>query len=62
MFDWENGIALHAMKWNRVSSDWTGECLMGFHELQKEPGVYSLVTAGMDIRTSPSFSEVRTPV
>ena len=35
---------------------------MGFLELQQEPGVYSRVTAGMDIRNSTFFSEVRIPV
>ena len=32
---------------------------MGFLELQKEPGVYSRVTAGMSIRNSSLFIEVR---
>ena len=31
-------------------------------ELRQEPGVYSRVTAGMAIRNSTLFSEVRTPV
>ena len=62
VFDWEHGIALHAMKGNRVSSDLRGGCLMGFHELQKEPRVYSRVTAGMAVRNSAWFSEVRIPV
>ena len=35
---------------------------MGFLELQQEPGIYCLVTAGMAIRNSTLFSEVRTPV
>ena len=35
---------------------------MGFLELQQEPGEYSRVTAGMAIRNSTLFSEVRTPV
>ena len=35
---------------------------MGFIELQQEPGVYSRVTAGMDVRNSTWFSEVRIPV
>ena len=39
-----------------------GGCLMGFLELRQEPGVYSRVTAGMAIRNSSLFSEVRTPV
>ena len=32
---------------------------MGFLELRQEPGVYSLVTAGMSIRNSSLFTEVR---
>ena len=35
---------------------------MGFLELQQEPGVYSQVTAGMVVRNSTWFSEVRIPV
>ena len=38
------------------------ECVMGFLELRQERGVYSRVTAGMAIRNSTLFSEVRTPV
>ena len=36
-----------------------GESLMGFLELRQEPGVYSRVTAGMSIRNSSLFIEVR---
>ena len=36
-----------------------GESLMGFLELRQEPGVYSRVTAGMTIRNSSLFIEVR---
>ena len=32
---------------------------MGFLELRQEPGVYSRVTAGMSIRKSSLFIEVR---
>ena len=39
-----------------------GGCLIGFLELRQEPGVYSRVTAGMAIRNSTLFSEVRAPV
>ena len=35
------------------------ESLMGFLELWQEPGVYSRVTAGMSIRNSSFFIEVR---
>ena len=38
------------------------ERLMGFLELQQEPGVYSRVTAVMSIRNWSLFSDVRTPV
>ena len=37
-------------------------CLMIFLVLRQEPGVYSPVTAGMVIRNSTLFREVRTPV
>ena len=36
-----------------------GESLMGFLDLRQEPGVYSRVTAGMPIRNSSLFIEVR---
>ena len=36
-----------------------GESLMGFLELRQQPGVYSRVTAGMSIRHSSLFTEVR---
>ena len=36
-----------------------GESLMGFLELPQEPGVYSRVIAGMSIRNSSLFIEVR---
>ena len=39
-----------------------GECLIRFLELRQEPEVYLQVTAGMAIRNSTLFSEVRTPV
>ena len=35
------------------------ESLMGFVELQQEPGVYSRITAEMSIRNSSLFIEVR---
>ena len=37
-------------------------CVMEFLELRQERRVYSRVTAGMAIRNSTLFSEVRTPV
>ena len=39
-----------------------GRCLIRFLELRQEPGVSSRITAGMAIRNSTLFSEVRTPV
>ena len=39
-----------------------GVCVIGFLELPQERRVYSRVTAGMAIRNSTLFSEVRTPV
>ena len=39
-----------------------GVCVMGFLHLRQERGVYSRDTAGMAIRNSTLFSEVRTPV
>ena len=39
-----------------------GGGLMGFLELQQEPGVYSRVTDGMAVPNSTWFSEVRIPV
>ena len=36
-----------------------GESLMGFLELRQEHGVYSPVTAGMSIRNSSLFIEIR---
>ena len=39
-----------------------GGSLITFLELRQAPGVYSRVKAGMDIRNSGFFSEVRTPV
>ena len=39
-----------------------GGSLMSFLEMRQAPGVYSRVTAGMDIWNAGLFSEVRTPV
>ena len=56
MFDWENAIAMDTMQ-GLISHG--GESLMGFLELPQEPGVYYRVTAGMSIRNSSLFIEVR---
>ena len=58
MFDWENAIALDTMQGNRPHLAGR-ESLMGFLELRQEPGLYSRVTAGMSIRNSSFFIEVR---
>ena len=58
MFDWENAIALHAMQGNRASSRGVGE-VSWVSRVAQAPGVYSRVTAGMSIRNSSLFIEVR---
>ena len=62
MFDWEYGVALHAMQANRASSRGEGEVSWVFLELRQARGVYSRVTTGMPILNGSLFSEVRTPV
>ena len=59
MFDWENAICLGNSAGESGLISHGGEILMGFLELQQEPGVYSRVTAGMSIRNSSLFIEVR---
>ena len=61
LFDFEQGITLHAMQGigPHLSSSGT---LMVFLELQREAGVCSRVTAGVDIKNFCFFSDVRTPV
>ena len=39
-----------------------GVCVMGFLELQQEPGVYSRVMAGVAFKNFCLFIEIRTPV
>ena len=41
---------------------WRGRSLMVFLELQRNPGVYSRVSAGMAIQSSCLFSDVRSTV
>ena len=59
MFNWENAIALDTMQGNRASSRRQGNVSWVFLELRQELGVYSRVTAGMSIRNSSLFIEVR---
>ena len=59
MFDWENAIALDTMQGNRASSRREGKVSWVFLSCRREPGVYSRVTAGMSIRNSSLFIEVR---
>ena len=61
VFDWEHRIALHAMQGNRDSCCNEGE-VSRLVDLQEEPDVYSRVTAGMAIKNSFLFIDVRTPV
>ena len=61
MFDGEHGIALHAMKEIGPQLTVWGS-LMIFLELRQEPGVYSLVTAGVALQNSCQFSDFRIPV
>ena len=62
VFNWEYDIALHEMQGKSSLISQGGGCVMGFLELRQERGVYSRVTAGMPIRNSTLFSEVRNPV
>ena len=61
LFDWEQGIALHAVQGNRASS-FSERKVMFFRELQQKAGVCSRVTARVDIKNFSLFSDVRTPV
>ena len=61
VFDWENAIALHAIRESGLIS-WRGGSLMGFLELRQAHGVYSRVKTGMPILNGSLFSEVRTLV
>ena len=62
LFDWEQGIALHTMQGYRASSFSEWGSLIVFLELQREAGVSSRVTAGVDIKNFSLFSDVRTPI
>ena len=60
MFDWEYGIALHAMQ--RIEPHFPASRMAHrISRVAQKPGVYSRVTAGMAIRNSTLFIEVRTP-
>ena len=61
MFDWEHGIALHAMQGNRASSHGEGE-VPWFSRVGTGPGAYSRITTVMAIQNSCLYSDVRTPV
>ena len=61
VFNCEYDIALHETQGSQASSPSEGY-VMGFLELRQERGVYSRVTAGMAIRSSTLYREVRTPV
>ena len=59
MFDGEHGIALHAMQGNQASSHGEGGLIV-FLELQREPGVYSQVTAGIALQNVCLFRDIKT--
>ena len=50
LFDWEQGIALHAVQGYRASS-FSEQEVMFFRELQRKAGVCSRVTAGVALKT-----------
>ena len=54
----KSNCSVHSARESGLTSQ-RGESLMGFLELWQEPGVYSRVTAGMSIRNSSLFIEVR---
>ena len=58
VFDWENAIAPNIAGVSGLISQ-GAESLMCFLEVRQEPGVYSRITAGMSIRNSSLFIEVR---
>ena len=62
MFDCEHVTSLHTMQDNQASSRSEGEVSWFFVELQREPGVYSQVVAGMILESSCLFSDFRTPL
>ena len=61
LFDWKQGIALHAIQGKRASSFGEG-VVSWFSRVAAEPGKYSRVTAGVAINNFSLFSDVRTPV
>ena len=61
VFDWEHRIALPPMQGIWVLTPAEGMS-PGISRLQQEPGVYSRLTAGMAVRNSTWFREVRIPV
>ena len=50
LFDWEQGIALHAIQGNRGLMPERAASLMIFLELRREPGVCSRVMVGVAIK------------
>ena len=61
VFDWENGIALHAMQGNRASFPSEGDISYDFSSCGSNLG-YIRDTASLAFQNSTLFSEVRTPV
>ena len=61
LFDWEQGIALHACRGIGPHLSASGNS-DGFSRVSAEAGVCSRVTAGVDIKNFCLFSDVRTPI
>ena len=61
MYDWEHGIALHAMQWNRASSPGEGGVSWVFSIAAGTWGIFSSY-GGAAIRNSTLFSDMTTPL
>ena len=62
MFDWEHGIALHPVQGIRALTPAEGDDSWDFSSCSRNLGYILILTAGMDVRKSTCFSEVRIPV
>ena len=62
LFDWEQGIALHAIQGNRGLIPERAASLMVFLELRRETGLCNQVMAGVAMKNFCLFIDVRIPV
>ena len=62
MFDWEHGIALHPVQGIRALTPAEGDDSRDFSSCSRNLGYILILTAGMNVRNSAWFSEVRIPV